>query len=114
MMAWLRRRFLLAPKLGRVPPESPQPEPPQADASALVIGLIDATVCLGMSLVAAGVLTREQLAENYRTAMAQQQPQPGVDPAARALAVKACGDFFSAPIIGDKPGLRLVVDNDAC
>jgi hypothetical protein len=30
---------------------------------------------------------------------------------ATMLAVHAIGQFFAAPIIGDKPGLRLVVDN---
>ena|SRR5271163_2192536 len=44
------------------------PEPPPADPTAIVIGLIDATVCLAQTLVAADILSREQLAQNYRTA----------------------------------------------
>ena len=49
----------------------------------------------------------------YATAEQQQMAQArGVDHPARRLAVHAIGQFFAAPLIGDKPGLKLVVDND--
>jgi hypothetical protein len=34
------------------------------------------------------------------------------DGAARRLAVHTVGEFFAAPILGDRPKLRFVVDND--
>jgi len=97
MMGWFRRRHLA---------------PSSADASAMVIGLIDATVCLAQILVSAGLLSREQLSAAYVAAAEQQSTQTGVDTERRTLATRAISAFFAAPIIGDKPGLKLVVDND--
>jgi hypothetical protein len=47
----------------------------------------------------------------YREAEQQQAAQIH-DGAARRLAVHTVGSFFSAPLLGDQPKLRLVVDND--
>jgi hypothetical protein len=44
-------------------------------------------------------------------AEAQQAAQPLSGPA-RRLATHMMAEFFSQPIRGDKPALRLVVDND--
>ena len=51
-------------------------------------------------------------ADAYRTAEAQQASQPLSGPA-RRLATHMMAEFFSQPIRGDKPALRLVVDNDS-
>jgi hypothetical protein len=48
----------------------------------------------------------------YRTAEQQQAAQPLSGPA-RRLAVHMMAEFFAQPIRGDKPALRLVVDNDS-
>jgi len=106
MIGWLAgiRRFAIS---GRR-----KPEPPSADATAIVIGLIDSTVCLVQTLIGAGVLSREQVADAYRTAADQEAAQqPLVDPERRALAIRAISAFFSAPTAGDQRRLRLVVNN---
>jgi hypothetical protein len=61
--------------------------------------------------VRAGILTREALAAAYQEAERQQSEQIH-DGAARRLAVHTIGSFFATPILGDRPKLRLVIDND--
>jgi hypothetical protein len=83
-----------------------------AAAGELWIGMLDAVVALGMTLVARGWISREELAAVYQTAERQQAAQtPGVDHPARRLAVHAIAGFFAAQITADRPALRLVVDN---
>jgi hypothetical protein len=36
-----------------------------------------------------------------------------MDGVARQLACHTIGEFFAAPLLGDRPKLRLVVDNDS-
>jgi hypothetical protein len=84
------------------------------DFAELWTGLLDAILVMGVTMVNKGLVTREELASVYRAAEQQQAEQPpGVDPVARRLATHTIAEFFSAPIIGDRPALRLVVDNDA-
>jgi len=79
----------------------------------LWIGVVDAIVTLGMTMVARGWISREELATVYATAEQQQMAQtPGVDHPARRLAVHAIGQSFAAPIAGDRGRIKLVVDND--
>jgi hypothetical protein len=50
-------------------------------------------------------------ARRHREAEQQQAAQIHDGPA-RRLAVHTVGSFFSTPLLGDQPKLRLVVDND--
>lgn len=87
-------------------------EPQPLDHGQLIVGLIDSVVVLAVALTRAGLVTREQLAEAYREAEAQQAAQIH-DGAARRLAVQTVGSFFGTPIRGGRPDLKLVVDNSA-
>jgi len=37
-----------------------------------------------------------------------------VDPVARCVATRIIAEFFSAPLIGDRSRIKLVVDNSRC
>ncbi len=82
-----------------------KPKPPAADPAELVTGIVDAIIVLGCTLVAKGLVTREELAGACREAEQQQAAQPGGP--ARRLAVHTIATFFEAPV-----GLRLAVDNE--
>jgi hypothetical protein len=56
-------------------------------------------------------MSREALAQAYRTAEQQQAAQP-MDGPARRLACHMLSEFFSQPICGGRPELKLVVDNN--
>jgi len=73
-------------------------EPQPLDHGQLIVGLIDAIVALGVTLVGPGLISREALAQAYTTAEAQQAAQP-MDGPARRLACHMLAEFFSQPLL---------------
>jgi hypothetical protein len=61
-------------------------------------------------MTAAGVITREQLAETYAVAVDQQRAQGGSE--ARLIACRTIQAFFAAPLAGDRSRIKLVIDNE--
>jgi hypothetical protein len=80
-------------------------DPQPLDHGELIVGLVDAIVALGVTLVGAGLISREALAQAYATAERQQASQPLSGPA-RQLACNMMRQFFAQPLLDGKPALR--------
>jgi hypothetical protein len=82
---------------------------PTSDRLMYDIGVVDSVVALASIMTAAGVITREQLAQTYAVAVDQQRAQGAGDP--RMLACRTIQAFFAAPLPGDRSQIRLIVNN---